>query len=357
MHKDRPTTDALTTEQRRLGESTARPGWIDRLIELPDRLPGPELLWFVVLLVAFLGLGNMPGWLAGEVRVGEPALYVLLPAAITVYFLGLIRVMRRVAEAAFEDFRPALGESREKEDELGWELTRIPDRGAVVAMVVAMLSVAVFSAGTSGNGLPPVGNLVAWTLWWLAMATLALAVFYALRQLRRVSRLHAMALRVDLFDTTPINALSRLTATSGLGILVTALVFLFGSDESLGAEGGDRAFPLLTGLVLVALSIVSFASPLRGMHRRLVAEKARLLGASTARMKETLALIHTTVDTKDFGQADQLQKTLTSLLAERDVLAKLPTWPWSPGTLRGFATAAVLPVLLWLVFRVLERLV
>lgn len=69
------------------------------------------------------------------------------------------------------------------------------------------------------------------------------------------------------------------------------------------------------------------------------------------------ALIHETVDTRDFNLADQRQKTLSRLLAERQVLAVLPTWPWSPGTLRGFATAAVLPTALWLVIRVLERVV
>jgi hypothetical protein len=295
----------------------------------------------------------------GETPVGEVAVYVLLPVVITVYFLGLIRVMRRVSESAFEDFRPALGRSADEEEQFAHELVRIPDRGAAVAIVGAILALTAFASlpDSASGDLPPIGNASAWTLWGLTMATLALAVFYTLRQLRWVSRLHAIATNVDLFDTAPVNALSRLTATSGIGILVVALVFLFGSDDSLGDDPSARTFPLLSGLALVLLSIALFASPLRGMHRRLVAEKARLLRASTERMKQTMALIHGTVDTKDFGQADQLQKTLTSLLAEREVLGRLPTWPWTPGTLRGFATAAGLPVLLWLLFRFLERVV
>jgi hypothetical protein len=350
-------TVSLTGERPSAVNSVPRDGLIDRVAGLPDRLPWPDLVWFTILLAAILVVGHLPGWLAGEVPVGELALYVLLPAAITVYFLALIRIMRRVAQSAFEEFRPALGATSDAEDRLGRELVRIPDRAAVVAIAVTLLGVATFSAGATSTDIPPVGNVSTWILWWVAMATLGLAVFYTLRQLRWVSRLHEMADRIDLFDTAPINALARLTATSALGILVVALVFLFGSDESLGAEGGDRTFALVAGLALVALSIASFASPLRGMHRRLVVEKRRLLHASSERMKETLALIHATVDNKDFAHADELQKTLTSLLAERDVLARLPTWPWSPGTLRGFATAAVLPVLLWLVIRLLERFV
>jgi len=55
----------------------------------------------------------------------------------------------------------------------------------------------------------------------------------------------------------------------------------------------------------------------------------------------------------DLTRADGLNKTLGSLLQQRDVLAKLPTWPWSPGTLRGFVTVILLPIILFLVQRYL----
>ena len=40
---------------------------------------------------------------------------------------------------------------------------------------------------------------------------------------------------------------------------------------------------------------------------------------------------------------------------QRDVLAKLPTWPWSVGTLRGFVTAILLPLVLFLIQMLLSR--
>jgi hypothetical protein len=48
---------------------------------------------------------------------------------------------------------------------------------------------------------------------------------------------------------------------------------------------------------------------------------------------------------------------MASLLSEREVVAKLSTWPWSSGTFRGIASAVALPILLWFVIRVLERVV
>jgi hypothetical protein len=55
------------------------------------------------------------------------------------------------------------------------------------------------------------------------------------------------------------------------------------------------------------------------------------------------------------ANADALNKTLMSLLAERDVLVRSATWPWTPEVGRAFATALVLPIILWLVYRILDQ--
>jgi hypothetical protein len=61
------------------------------------------------------------------------------------------------------------------------------------------------------------------------------------------------------------------------------------------------------------------------------------------------------VDKEVLTDADKFNLQITSLSAEREVLARVSTWPWEPATLTGFLTTLVLPVLLWVVQRVLER--
>jgi hypothetical protein len=46
---------------------------------------------------------------------------------------------------------------------------------------------------------------------------------------------------------------------------------------------------------------------------------------------------------------------LTSLVTERDILAKISTWPWEPAALTAFITTRVLPAILWLMTHLLER--
>jgi len=62
------------------------------------------------------------------------------------------------------------------------------------------------------------------------------------------------------------------------------------------------------------------------------------------------------VDAVDLARGDALNKTLGSLLQQREVLAKLPTWPWSSGTVRGFVSVILLPLVLFMVQRFLGQL-
>jgi hypothetical protein len=42
-----------------------------------------------------------------------------------------------------------------------------------------------------------------------------------------------------------------------------------------------------------------------------------------------------------------------SVDGEREILGKLPTWPWSAGTIRGFGSALLLPITVFLLQRIL----
>jgi hypothetical protein len=43
------------------------------------------------------------------------------------------------------------------------------------------------------------------------------------------------------------------------------------------------------------------------------------------------------------------------LTAERDVLNGLPTWPWLPGTLTGFLSATILPIVLFIIQLAIQK--
>ena len=121
--------------------------------------------------------------------------------------------------------------------------------------------------------------------------------------------------------------------------------------------------PARPALVLVWLApvaiiaVAAFVGPLLGMHGRIADEKGRPEPRWARRIGDTMAAIHDSVDRRERADADALNKTLASLIAERELVGRLPTWPWQAGTLGAVVSAIVLPVALWFVTRLLERVV
>lgn len=96
--------------------------------------------------------------------------------------------------------------------------------------------------------------------------------------------------------------------------------------------------------------------PLTGVQRALEDQKDLLEDAAQGRLKSALEDMAREVDARDLSRADAWNKTLANLQAEGAILAKLPTWPWSTSTLRGFASAILLPIALLLAQQLVSRL-
>jgi hypothetical protein len=173
---------------------------------------------------------------------------------------------------------------------------------------------------------------------------------YAVRQLRLVSLIHQQAPNINLLQPNPLYAFSALTVRAGIGLLVLIYAAWLSSDPT----ARSSSFILFGPMVLAATG--AFVLPLYGMHVRLAQQKERLLAEHQARVDTLMGSLHNMVERPNSGRADALHKVLSSLMIEREILAKAPTWPWRPGTWGSFASAVVLPIVILLVSRLLERL-
>jgi hypothetical protein len=236
-------------------------------------------------------------------------------------------------------------------------LTVVPRRPAAVLLVAAVaLSLSSYAADPVGAqvvGYPPVALAIR-AVYESAISWVVLVLLYhTIRQLRLVSRIHASAARIDLFQPSPLYAFSRLTSQTAIGlILLQSPSILFISWTEPTAIFGV----VWIGLIAI-IATAAFVLPLQGMHDRIAAEKERLQADAGNRIEATIGVIHGSVDARDFSQADQLQNALAALIAERDLVKRLPTWPWEAGTLGAVASAVLLPIGLWVLTRFLERIV
>jgi hypothetical protein len=341
---------AETELQARAVRAAPRVGIVDRAVTGLEGLPGPAALWIVAAAAVLALVGHLASWVSGETPVGEPRLELLFPMPFLAFFLTLIVVLDSVARSAFDEFRASLDETEETIRRLRADLTSIPDVPAAIAIAVAIV---INNAGNSGEGggftEPPLTGIILIIFWTITVSALGLLLLHTLRQLRQVRRLLARVARVDLLDPGPINAFSRLTAATAGGILSIGVLFAV-------VDAGDpSSYGIGVEILFAVIATAFFVLPVRGIHDRLAAEKARLLGDANARLRVTLDRIHAMVDADDLGRADELHKTQSALIAERDLYLRLSTWPWSAGTFRGFASAVMLPIFIGVVLRLLSN--
>lgn len=173
----------------------------------------------------------------------------------------------------------------------------------------------------------------------------------AVRQLGAIGRIGETA-RVDILSPEPLSRFADVTARTAIGL---ALAVVVGVSARWSILPNIAAVTVIGGIGWMAFAMAVFVFPLQGIHRRLDAEKSALKAEADRRLKAILAQVHDAVDHDDLANADALNKMLTSVSHERDLVARLPTWPWSTGTLRGFVTVVVVPIAVFLLTRLLDR--
>jgi len=344
------TTEVIEADAR--ADEERKPGFIDRFLRFVDRLPGPAAAWYLMFGIALALVAHAAFWASATFPVGTMSTNVLLPAFAIAWFGWLLSTLNRVARDTFDEFRPALNDAASEE---GYRrrLTSIRDRDAILAGLATLAVIAVMYYGfvrQSRLKLPIEieSEIFSAPLWGAMGFVLGIVVLHTIVQLRLVSHLSEVAGNVDIFKPSPINAFSRLTAVSALGLIAFVVAYmLYTPDQPVAYVVQEAA--------LLAVAVASFVLPLRVMHNRLVVEKKRLLGDAQERLKTVLARIHAAVDANDLSISEQLNHALTSVRSEIDVLEHLKTWPWSTATIRGFISALLLPIALIVFTQVVSK--
>jgi len=102
----------------------------------------------------------------------------------------------------------------------------------------------------------------------------------------------------------------------------------------------------------VFLGIACFIVPLLGVHGRLVEAKDALLDGINARFEVLRSDLYGRVDRASLAGVKDVTDALAGLEVVRGTIERLPTWPWPPALLRGFLSAIILPVVVYLLTRV-----
>lgn len=352
----------VSTQYAGLDLGATRPdhvfSWVDRFTGWVARLPGPSWLFYLAVWLLLYLLFNVLWWVDGSAAVGYFHNVPGLWASYLIYYLAFMHYLKGVASRALRTSRPALIVSDADFERLHQEMVTMPRAKALQAGGIGILLTLIFTASPVSiaaqvEKVSPLAAILGVIVTLLGNFFIATSIYQSVRQLRIVSRIHKTATQVSLFRREPLYAFSILTARTGVGF---ALAMWFGVAPRTGAAVFSQATEWVVALVLQPLTIAAFVLPLVNIQQLIAKEKKRMRGEVALRLEMIIDELNRCVDERALNKMGELKMTLDTLLAEREVIAKTPTWPWQLGTVAGFFSAFALPVIIWLTQQGLSRL-
>lgn len=337
------------------------PSWVNVLTRWFEDLPGPTWLPYGVGIVAAVALQLVQApadFLTGDLAP-QNAFALVYYAALPFGTLALIHRLDGLASHALAGVRPILRATDLEFAKMHRELTVAPARPAwIITGAAYFVTIAGFIADPSGSGLTGYSApaLVVRTLWEGGISAIFLILIaHTIRQLRLIGSINDRIVGIDLFDQTPLYAMSRLTSTTAIGFIVLLVPSLILFPTA--ADVSSVVITVAWYSFAVVVAGAAFLLPLRGVHDRLVDGKRDLQSEVGRRLSATLVRIHDSVDANDSAATEAAHQTLATLIAERDLVSRVPTWPWSASALTGFLSAVLLPLILFVIQQGLSRLI
>ena len=333
------------------------PSWLDRFNAWLSGLPGPSWayylgIWLVLVLLQIAALWGEGAYPVGTFLPNHTAIAGLIP-----FLLALSLFLDNRAGAALATFRPAMEASEEEYRRLRYQLTTLPALPTFLASLIGVASIVLLNilldsyGDFGGLGAFPISRTLIYlmyvSVWWVVAAFL----YHTVHQLRTINRIYTHHARVNLFKMRPLYGLSGITALTGVSL--TAITYGW---MAINPELWGEPISMAVVLPITVLSLAVFIWPLLGIHQLLEEEKGRLLDECAVRMESAIAELHRRVDSEGLEGMDDLNKTISSLEIEQNLLERIPTWPWRPETVRLLITALALPLGLWFIQYLLQRL-
>ena len=331
------------------------PSFLDRFMDFVQRQRVPYWLTYLCCLVLEVAIFHILAWADGWMP-----LYTFNPLIATFPIwlwvpLAIMTYVDSVAVGALSSFRPLLDIDEEQYSRLKYEFTNMPSRGVFLSGLfwgINYLLITYFGYQTAyvGLGWGKVFSAMTFAVGLFTYLTGSVIYYHSIRHLSLINRTVRMAKKFNLFRLDPVHAFSRVTSLIGISWMLMLTLTLLTLPIRLATGLGVAIMA-----VQILLAIAAFVLPLWFVHRRLVSEKRNLIAELNLRFQSAMDKLHHALDKNEKDDVDHFSNALMGMGAEREVLTAIPTWPWRAGTLTGFLSAIVLPIIIFLIQFAVEK--
>jgi hypothetical protein len=331
--------------------------WFNRYLDWVDQLPIPLWLYYLLLYIAAATLLHLPIRLAGVRPFGQFTVERVIGGFWPVFESGNVHYLDRVGKAQMAKFRPHLASDEVFED-LNYRIQKMPARPVyllTLLLAIGVIFVAVFDRGSiSPDGSSGIALIASMIILFVEYTTSPVYLYHAFHQLGVVRKAYEMSGAFSLFNLGSLRSLSVISARTGIALF---LLFALNYVQNIVLGGSSTLIAgTIVGAMFVSIAILVFVLPLLDIHERIQTRKddaqtenGKIIEASVADFQSQLAA-------KNLKETEDLHEGLTGLFRLRDEIEKISPWPWEAGTLRGFLSAILLPVVLFVIQQVISRL-
>jgi hypothetical protein len=329
-------------------ERPYKPSWIDRFNDWVEQLPIPNWTFYGGLGLGLILIQVLFLWLDGGLAKAEVLLPLMIYNAFLIAFgLALIHLLDHQAVTALDSMRPSLEMTEPEFDDFQCRLSTMPS-GAALIVGLAMLVFLILSevlwlepARFAALEQLPIFTIVFQIIDKAPAIVFGVFIYHTIRQLRLVNAINSHYVRVRLFNLGPLQAFSRLTATTAVGLVIGVYGWMLINPDLLADPRS-----LVSVVALTILAIAVFVWPLYGGHRLMEMEKQRVLNEIDLRFEAVAAKLDLQLRDDDYSEIEKLNGTIASLEIRHKRVAAIPTWPWKPETARLVLSAIALPLIL-----------
>ncbi len=334
------------------------PSIVDRLNDWVERLPLPALIFQILLGLALIFFQVICLGLEGGLYAKELLPVIIFNGAAVPFLLARIHLLNREAVAAVNSMRPMLEMNQAEFDDYRYRLSTMPFWGPLIAGTILTASVILTPLVSNPPARYaalvdlPVFSVVYHIIDKLSAFLFGVILYHTFRQLRLINSINSRHLRINLFHLRTLNAFSRLTASTALGLLFFIYLWMLINPELL-------ADPVLIAysVLLTSLAVIIFVWPLWGIHKLMEDKKVQALHDIDLRFETLFKELNRSIDEDNHEETDRLNRTIASLDVQYTRISDVPTWPWRAETARLVLTAIAIPlVLMVLQYFVLQAL-
>jgi hypothetical protein len=335
-------------------ERLFKPSWIDRFRNWVEKLPVRAWIFYVVFGIVLILVQMLFLWLDRGLQAEELLPAIIFNGLIIPFALALIHLLDNQAVTALNSMRPVLDTIESEFDQYEYQLSNMPSPRPLFAgltlVVSLILSEQLWIVPIRYAALEqlPIFAVVFHVIDKSSAFLFGVLIYHTIRQLRLVNAINSKHIRINLFNLGPLQAFSRLTASTAVGLVVGVYGWMLINPELL-------TDPLsLAGLVSsTILAVAVFVWPLVGAHRLIEMERERILHGIDLQFEAVFAMFNQRFHDDDSSAIERINGTISSLEIQYRKIKAIPTWPWKPESVPSVLTAIALPLIL----RILQFLV